>query len=303
MPITPNTKKVIKMTQADLMSILAHQSVPISAQSKTNISLLLPMKASGLFNNVANNECKFFDSYKYDCLNKNLKKIDILDSKLDCFQVNDYDSATLKNLTTINELNNTTDMLNLDDIKFDEFCMKLLQSNEPKLEQEFFENQLFDLPKLPKQTEQIENSVRDNVMLDHHYTGKRKHTSSFTEENEDSLSSFTDDTFFSSSAVSTSVYTPPINCDPPEKKKRTRGVYRADDIRNEEDLASYIERRKKNNMSSKISRANKKCYYNQMDEKAEFLQKQNESLSNKIELLEKVNKMIKEYLIEQFNNK
>lgn len=41
-------------------------------------------------------------------------------------------------------------------------------------------------------------------------------------------------------------------------KKRKRSIYRADDVTTEEDLLNYLERRKKNNISSKASRAIKK---------------------------------------------
>jgi len=83
------------------------------------------------------------------------------------------------------------------------------------------------------------------------------------------------------------------------KKKRPRGVYRKDDIRNDEDYENYILRRKKNNQSSKISRANKKAAYQEIDSKIDLLANSNIKLSSKITKLEQINKLIKDMLVEK----
>lgn len=83
------------------------------------------------------------------------------------------------------------------------------------------------------------------------------------------------------------------------KKKRPRGVYRKDDVRNDEDLQNYIQRRKKNNVSSKVSRANKKAAYKEIDSKIDFLFNSNQKMNRKIINLEKINKLIKDMLVER----
>ncbi|CAF0870581.1 unnamed protein product [Brachionus calyciflorus] len=86
-----------------------------------------------------------------------------------------------------------------------------------------------------------------------------------------------------------------------QKKKRKRNVYRADDITNEEDLMNYLERRKKNNISSKFSRANKKRYYNELDSRCDQLEVENDYLRRKQIKLEKLNAYLKDYLVENYS--
>ena len=64
-----------------------------------------------------------------------------------------------------------------------------------------------------------------------------------------------------------------------------------------------MERRMKNNISSKASRANKKNYFSQMDNNASLLENQNNVLSNQIVTLESHIKEIKNFLINKFNTK
>ncbi|RNA33362.1 hypothetical protein BpHYR1_000337 [Brachionus plicatilis] len=86
-----------------------------------------------------------------------------------------------------------------------------------------------------------------------------------------------------------------------EKRRRKKNVYRAEDISNEEDLINYLERRKKNNISSKCSRANKKRYYNELDSKCDQLEEENEFLRKKQTKLERLNVLLKDYLVENFS--
>jgi DNA repair ATPase RecN len=86
----------------------------------------------------------------------------------------------------------------------------------------------------------------------------------------------------------------------PKKKQRTRGIYRAEDVTNEVDLANYLERRVKNNISSKISRANKKSYYMEMDAKSAAIEAENRRLEIKLQKLEKLNQIMKDYLKDAF---
>lgn len=128
--------------------------------------------------------------------------------------------------------------------------------------------------------------------LDHDYSinvKKRK----FSED------SVFDDSMTNDSFSSSSVFTESFKSN---KSKRTRGIYRADDVTNEEERVNYLERRKKNNISSKISRANKKKTYSEMDSKCYELDRSNKRLEIKIQKLEKVNKIIKEFLVEKFTS-
>ena len=118
--------------------------------------------------------------------------------------------------------------------------------------------------------------------MDHEYSAKKRKSS------EDSLfdDSFSMDSFASSFSSL--------------KRQRVRGIYRAEDVTNDEERQNYLERRIKNNMSSKISRANKKNVYNQMDDRCLQLENSNQELRVKMEELESLNQIIKDLLVEKF---
>lgn len=120
---------------------------------------------------------------------------------------------------------------------------------------------------------------------DHVYSNKRA-----LEEDDETLSNFDPTTPTTSNS---SLLTP-------KKKQRTRGIYRAEDVTNEDDLANYLERRVKNNISSKISRANKKSYYMEMDAKSAAIEAENRRLEIKLQKLEKLNQIMKDYLKDAF---
>lgn len=84
------------------------------------------------------------------------------------------------------------------------------------------------------------------------------------------------------------------------KKKRVRGIYRADDVTNMEEYHNYLERRKKNNMSSKVSRANKKKAFYEMDSMADKLEADNQMLREKSEKLSQAIEMLKKYLFQMY---
>jgi hypothetical protein len=291
--LTLNQKKVIKLTAAELMSMI-HQNVPSSMPLKTNILPLTQANPCGLFNTRTVNE-----NDKLDYLLEDLDNIE--------FQINDNinDNNTCSNMENKTCFSDNQYDLDFDSSKIDTMCMQLLNSanspaeetNQSLEECEFFENLLLEPAILEKTTLPSQPTVKENVMLDHDYSSKRKSDISFDDEE----SSFTQDSFGSSMLTpSSSVFT---STSSPSKKKRTRGIYRADDIKTQDDLANYLERRKKNNISSKVSRANKKSYYNEMEARSNYLTEQNKKLQDKSKLLEQVNKAIKEYLIEQFNSK
>lgn len=121
--------------------------------------------------------------------------------------------------------------------------------------------------------------------MDHAYTPKKQKIS------EDSMldDSISMDSFASS-----------FNSTSGTKRQRKRGIYRAEDVTNDEERRNYLERRKKNNISSKISRANKKRAYSEIDEKCSRLETDNEEMKVKIDELENLNKQIKDLLVERF---
>jgi len=147
------------------------------------------------------------------------------------------------------------------------------------------------------QTSQLYDPTRVNnyfdeefLSLEHGYSTKRKLSEDFDES-----TMFSQDSF--------NVYTPSTssNTESTKKKHRNRGVYRAQDVKTDEDLANYIEKRKKNNVSSKISRSNKNTYYNSMDAKCDELELENNNLKTKIQKLEDMTKTLKDFLLQNFN--
>jgi len=295
--MAPSQKKVIKMTAVELMSMI-NQNVPSSMPLKANILPHTQMNPCGLFNTRSVNE-----NDKLDFL---LEDMDTIEFQLN-ENINDNKiSPNIENTTCFSN-NNSYEDLDFDASKIDNMCMQLLNTddspnndtNQSLEDCEFLENLLLDPANLenPSLMQTREPIVKENVMLDHDYSAKRKAAFVFDDEE----SSYTQDSFSSSMLTPSSAATPSTSS--PSKKKRTRGIYRADDIKTQDDLANYLERRKKNNISSKVSRANKKSYYNEMDARSDFLKEQNKKLQDKSKLLEQVNKAIKEYLIEQFNSK
>lgn len=157
--------------------------------------------------------------------------------------------------------------------------------------QENFEKLIRGFPSA--QVTKLTDPFLNKDQLDHDYSISQKKRK-FSEDSvfEDSM---TNDSFGSSS-----VFADSLNAEK-SKNHRKRGIYRADDITNEEERLNYLERRKKNNISSKISRANKKKSYTDMDYKCAELEKSNIRLSGKIEELDKLNKVIKDFLVDKFN--
>ena len=84
------------------------------------------------------------------------------------------------------------------------------------------------------------------------------------------------------------------------KRKRVKGIYRANDVTSKEELDNYLERRRKNNISSKQSRLTKKTLYLSMDDKANQLERENEGLKQTITNLESVTQLLKDVLLQRF---
>lgn len=146
------------------------------------------------------------------------------------------------------------------------------------------------LPVFSDMSEKSPNSQNNVLLQDHVYTMTNKRNSSFLD---DTNSQETFNFSFDSGSVSGNV----------AKKQRKRGIYRLDDVTNQEEYENYLERRIKNNISSKASRANKKSLYNEMDAKSDFLVQENQRLSEKIAKMEDLSKIIKDMLVERFAGK
>lgn len=87
------------------------------------------------------------------------------------------------------------------------------------------------------------------------------------------------------------------------KSKRSRNVNRAKDIQSSDDLSYYLERRRKNNEASKVSRAVRRQRFDDMDRKCAEYERVNEELRKKISTLETVTKNLKSGLITNFQRK
>lgn len=152
----------------------------------------------------------------------------------------------------------------------------------------------------------IIKSEQNVVSLDHVYSSSSSDLSAQKRKTcilsmEEGSQSYSQDSFVSSSMDVTSDEGGAVNKMP--KRKRIKGIYRADDVTNEEEYMNYLERRKKNNMSSKISRANKKEFYHHMDYKADRMESDNEMLKEKIAKLTNINEIIKKELIQIYSGK
>ncbi|CAF0904300.1 unnamed protein product [Didymodactylos carnosus] len=88
---------------------------------------------------------------------------------------------------------------------------------------------------------------------------------------------------------------------PRTKRSRTSHIVnRADDVKTEDDLSYYLERRRRNNMASKNSRAARKQKFGDMDYKCDEYKKLNEDLRIKISTLETVTARLKDGLVQSF---
>jgi len=87
------------------------------------------------------------------------------------------------------------------------------------------------------------------------------------------------------------------------KSKRSRNINRATDIQSSDDLSYYLERRRKNNEASKVSRAVRKQRFDEMDTKCAEYERVNDELRKKISTLETVTKNLKSGLITNFQRK
>jgi hypothetical protein len=194
-----------------------------------------------------------------------------------CYQFIQNNSAQL-DLNECFDFDKLEDMLNLTPQAFN------------RLEENPFVNANSANVNLSSSFEVAKNSlIVGNAAFDHVYSSndKRK-ASSLDEDTQDSIIS--------------STYTNSDN-GKSQKKQRTRGIYRLDDVTNEEEMHNYLERRKKNNVSSKVSRANKKYHYKEMDAKSNIFEVENERLRKKIIKLEEINKLIKDELMEKIVSK
>jgi hypothetical protein len=87
------------------------------------------------------------------------------------------------------------------------------------------------------------------------------------------------------------------------RTKRSRIVNRAVDIKTSDDLSYYLERRRKNNEASKMSRAARKQKFGDMDSRCAEYERVNANLRQKISTLETVNASLRSGLIHSFQTK
>ncbi|CAF0828173.1 unnamed protein product [Adineta ricciae] len=88
-----------------------------------------------------------------------------------------------------------------------------------------------------------------------------------------------------------------------KRTKRSRHINRATDIKTEDDLSYYLERRRKNNEASKMSRAARKQKFGNMDTQCADYERVNAELRLKISTLEVVTANLKDGLIHTFQRK
>ncbi|CAF3347521.1 unnamed protein product [Rotaria socialis] len=87
------------------------------------------------------------------------------------------------------------------------------------------------------------------------------------------------------------------------QSKHSCNVNRATDIKTAEDLSYYLERRRKNNEASKMSRAARKQKFGDMDDKCEEYERVNSDLRMKIATLATVTATLKNGLVNNFQRK
>ncbi|CAF0886028.1 unnamed protein product [Rotaria sp. Silwood1] len=87
------------------------------------------------------------------------------------------------------------------------------------------------------------------------------------------------------------------------KSTHCRNVSRATDIKTPDDLSYYLERRRKNNEASKMSRAARKQKFGDMDHQCEEYERVNAELRMKIATLETVTATLKSGLVNNFQRK
>lgn len=158
-----------------------------------------------------------------------------------------------------------------------------------------------------KVLEKLENELTADlargqvIALDHGYSATQRHKRNHSDSDDESTLDSEYPSSIASSSISQLASATKQKGEP--KKKRQRGIYRLEDVTNEEERRNYIERRMKNNVSSKASRANKKSYFSKLESNAAILENENVRLSKQITTLDSHIKEIKNFLINKFNTK
>lgn len=253
--------------------------------SKANTLLLSPQKVCGLFNRIQINEINdadgngILDNFINEnfeneknfnkCLNEEILKNE--NAAIRFFSIEcELEENNLNNLEDQNQISSQLDSEN-SQLFYD---LNLNFEND----QQLISNDLFLYENNSNQnTQSDEINQNQQLDLDHLYSTKRQ----FGNEEEADANK--------DSANRT-------------KKQRTKGVYRARDVKTDQDFEDYTERRIKNNKSSKISRLNKKKTYNQIEQNCDQLENENKQLNEKIEELQKKIKAIKDFLISNLNS-
>ena len=319
----PPVKKVIKLSQSQLQDLLraAKPSRTMTAASPqtshlTTSSPLTPKKMCGLFDEDIlldidetgiTEDTTFITTTKMDSMLSQSDRIDA--SNEISFNLGETQSKFMRKLKSLNmkiqvppapcslekpgcasvfDLQLTEDewtkLIDISDevvqMSNDDQTLENFGCDTAAIEKVLLDGGLFN---------QGDDAFMPQQQSDHVYskeTTPRKRTSSVLLE--DSL-----DSSFNSNSTSRTL----------AKKHRPRGIYRLDDVTNEEELENYLERRKKNNISSKASRAHKKSLYNEMDAKSDAMVTENDRLRAKIVKMEELSKIVKNMLIEKIAGK
>lgn len=168
----------------------------------------------------------------------------------------------------------------------EKLCFEFIQSPDQQNIGHFVDDEL----------SRLDNETKlDNVLVDHDYAiaSKKRKISEPAEDVTPSGSQKTDGVFKAPDSA-------PVKA---AKKQRTRGIYRADDVKSNDDLQNYLERRRKNNISSKASRQTKKHQYVEMDAKSEKLEKENDKLRQAADEFEDVIRIFKDALLEKYTGR
>jgi hypothetical protein len=277
-------KKIIKLTQTQLQELLNATRIHSTPQTLAHsiVSLTPPSKIGGLFDQDIEID---IDKGPVSCCSSD----DFLNDSNEVTLTPSKFAQKLKNLNMKIKLPNPIDSFEFtsssSDLKLteDEWDTLVNISNEfdecllpPDLNLNSLVCETAALEKCLADTDLFSQSLLEATCLDHGYSkSPLKRSSDFLDELDSSF----------------------------VKKHRPRGVYRLDDVTNDEEMKNYKERRIKNNISSKASRANKKSLYNDMDARNDFLEDNNKLLQERIVKKEKARKVLQEYLMERFVGK
>jgi hypothetical protein len=287
---------------------------PPSLLAQLSAQLRSLLKTSGLFNKGWESSDKlneFFASENGFTLQRLLSEVNPNDANLELNDLFKLDSTKLLDSRTLSEFlrsesfdqllasapTNTDALLNPPAISSSSSSFSELRSVSPGLRMET--NYSYDMP--TSTTSNYNQGALNAIEHDHAFLTKRTpitdlpSTSTISKRTHACGSRRTSSRIQSRAICST---TPVEN-----KNKRIRTTNRAADIQTSDDLSYYLERRRKNNEASKMSRAARKQKFGDMDQQCEEYERVNADLRLKISTLEKVTSTLKSGLVNNFQRK